>query len=348
MSDLLKVLEKVQKASQKLSLLEPEKINKILLELALEIEKQKDFILAENNKDLEMMDESDPRYDRLKLTESRLDGIIADLKNVAGLEYPVGRTIEEKTLPNGLKLSKVSVPMGVIGIIYESRPNVTFDVFSLCFKSGNACVLKGGKEANYSNMAIISIIHQVLEKNNVDNHIVYLMPNDREVMEAVLNADKYIDLIIPRGGQELINFVRKNSTVPVIETGAGIVHTYFDQSGNLEKGKKIIFNAKTRRPSVCNSLDTLIIHKERLADLPELVSLMNNNVEIFADEQAFQYLEGKYNENLLKPAKEEHFGTEFLSLEMSVKTVDNIEQAMEHIIKYSSKHSEAIIPKSKI
>jgi glutamate-5-semialdehyde dehydrogenase len=343
MQYLTEELAKVQKASHKLSLIEPEQINKILLTLAELISSEKNFLLEENQKDLERMDSNDPKYDRLKLTEARLEGIAADITNVVSLEYPVGKVLEEKTLPNGLQLSKVSVPLGVIGIIYEARPNVTFDVFSLCLKSGNACVLKGGKEADYSNKAIMALIHKALTEHNIDTNIVYLMPNDREALQIVLNADKYIDVIIPRGGQELINFVRKNSAIPVIETGAGIVHTYFDESGNLAIAKNIIFNAKTRRPSVCNSLDTLLINKNRLADLPDLVSLLDNKVEIFADKHSYEILKGKYNPDLLKPAQEEDFGKEFLSLKMSVKTVDDIEEAIEHITKYSSKHSEAII-----
>jgi glutamate-5-semialdehyde dehydrogenase len=343
MENLTGELAKVQKASHQLSLLEPEQINEILLTLAGLIQAEQHFLLAENQKDLDRMDSQDPRYDRLQLTESRLGAIAEDLRNVVKLEYPVGKILEEKTLPNGLHLTKVSVPLGVIGIIYEARPNVTFDVFSLCLKSGNACVLKGGKEAAFSNQAIMSVIHKALAEHNTDPHIVYLLPNDREALEIVLNADKYIDVIIPRGSQELINFVRKNSRIPVIETGAGIVHTYFDQSGNLDIAGEIIFNAKTRRPSVCNSLDTLIIHQERLADLPELVSRLDHKVEIFADQQAYRQLRGKYSPELLKPAEEADFGREFLSLKMSVKTVADLAEAIEHITRYSSKHSEAII-----
>lgn len=343
MENLEQIFENVKKASRKLALIDIEIINRVLFELSELILKSKDFILQENSKDLASMSPEDPRYDRLKLNDSRLEGIAGDIRNVAGLEYPVGKILETKILPNLLELTKISVPLGVIGIIYESRPNVTSDVFSLCFKSGNACILKGGKEASFSNRAIISLINKVLEENNLDKNIVFLMKNDREDLKFFLNADKYIDVIIPRGGQDLINYVRKNATIPVIETGAGIVHTYFDKSGNPEIGKNIIFNAKTRRPSVCNALDTFLIHIDRIGDLPELVSLMNNKVEIFADEVSFNVLKGKYSGALLKQAKEEDFGKEFLSLRMSVKTVNNIDEAIEHITKYSSKHSEAII-----
>lgn len=340
---ILEELEKVRKASYKLSLVSEEEINKVLNDLARIIKQEKDFILLENKKDLDLMDINNPMYDRLKLTSERLDLISSDIMNVSKLNYPVGITLEEHTLPNGLNLKKVSVPMGVIGIIYESRPNVTLDVFSLCLKSGSACVLKGGKEADFSNKAIIKLIEKVLEQNNFEKNIVYLMSNDRAATQILLKADKFVDVIIPRGSQNLINFVRENSKIPVIETGAGIVHTYFDESGDLEKAKKIIFNAKTRRPSVCNSLDTLIVHSSRLDDLYFLLKDMDEKVEIFADDMSYKFLSGKYSESLLHKAKEEDFGKEFLSLKMSVKIVDNIDQAIEHIMKYTSKHSEAII-----
>lgn len=340
---ILEELEKVRKASYKLSLVSEKEINNVLNDLSITIKQEKDFILLENKKDLDLMDINNPMYDRLKLTSERLDLISSDIINVSKLDFPVGITLEERTLPNGLNLKKVSVPMGVIGIIYESRPNVTLDVFSLCLKSGSACVLKGGKEADFSNKAIIKLIEKVLEQNNFDKNIVYLMSNDRIATQILLKSDKFVDVIIPRGSQNLINFVRENSKIPVIETGAGIVHTYFDESGDLEKAKKIIFNAKTRRPSVCNSLDTLIVHSSRLDDLYSLLKDMDGKVEIFADEIAYKYLVGKYSESLLHKAKEEDFGKEFLSLKMSVKIVDNIDQAIDHIMKYTSKHSEAII-----
>jgi glutamate-5-semialdehyde dehydrogenase len=340
---ILEELEKVRKASYKLSLVNEEEINKVLNDLAITIKQEKDFILLENKKDLDLMDINNPMYDRLKLTSERLDLISSDIINVSKLDFPIGITLEERTLSNGLNLKKVSVPMGVIGIIYESRPNVTLDVFSLCLKSGSACVLKGGKEADFSNKAIIKLIEKVLEQNKFDKNIVYLMSNDRTATQILLKADKFVDVIIPRGSQNLINFVRENSKIPVIETGAGIVHTYFDESGDLEKAKKIIFNAKTRRPSVCNSLDTLLVHCSRLDDLYSLLKDMDGKVEIFADELSYKSLVGKYSESLLHKAKEEDFGKEFLSLKMSVKIVDNIDQAIDHIMKYTSKHSEAII-----
>lgn len=342
--DYQRIFLGVREASRALALVDVERTNRVLIDLAGEAIKQVDFILEENQKDLERMDPADPKYDRLKLTVSRVEGIASEIKNVAGLESPLGTVLLEKTLPNGLQLSKVSVPLGVIGIIYEARPNVTFDVFSLCFKSGNACILKGGSDALYSNQATMKIIHEVLERNGINKNVVSLLPSGRDASEALLNAIGFVDIIIPRGSQSLIDFVRQNAKVPVIETGAGIVHTYFDESGSIEKGKSIIKNAKTRRVSVCNALDCLIINQERLKDLPELIGqLEESDVIIYADEPAFQVLEEKYPTYLLERANNEHFGTEFLSYKMSVKTVKDLNEALEHIAKYSSKHSEAII-----
>ena len=337
-------LKAVQKASRGIVALDTEAINGMLRELADRIPGAAGSILAANREDLERMDPADPRYDRLLLNEARLEAIASDIRNVASLPSPLDQVLEERTLPNGLGLKKVTVPLGVVGIIYESRPNVTFDVFSLCLKSGNATVLKGGSDAASSNVAIVELIRQVLADRGLDPDMLYLLPAEREAAHIMLNAVGFIDVIIPRGSQQLIDFARKHSTVPVIETGAGIVHTYFDRSGDLEKGKAIVFNAKTRRPSVCNALDTLIVHSDRLEDLPALVEPLNEKrVKLYADEQAFFTLSGRYPEELLDMASPEHFGTEFLSLKMSVRTVDSLEEALEHIAHHSSKHSEAVI-----
>ena len=294
------------------------------------------------------MDQSNPKYDRLKLTAERLKGIADDTRNVATLPSPLGRILKETTRPNGMKLTKISVPFGVIGIIYEARPNVSFDVFSLCLKSGNACILKGGSDADDSNRAIISIIHKVLKKFNVNPHIVELLPADREATAALLNAVGFVDLIIPRGSSNLINFVRENARIPVIETGAGICHTYFDEFGDTTKGADIIHNAKTRRVSVCNALDCTIIHEKRLTDLPALCDkLKESNVIVYADAQAYRALEGYYPAELLVPATTESFETEFLDYKMAVKTVKSFEDALGHIQENSSKHSECIITENK-
>ncbi len=341
-------LKAVLNASRKLNLVTDDTVKKVLFELAKEARKNTDFILVENQKDLDRMDSADPKFDRLKLTKERIDGIASDIENVASLKSPVGIIKSETTRPNGMKISKVTVPFGVIGIIYEARPNVTFDVFSLCLKSGNACVLKGGSDAIYSNQAIVSIIQNVLKSFNLDENTVALLPAGREETSEMLHAHGYIDLIIPRGSQNLINFVRENAKIPVIETGAGICHTYFDEFGDAEKGREIIYNAKTRRPSVCNALDCLIIHESRLKELPDFAKkLAKDEVVIYADEKSYELLNGNYPENLLFPATEESFGTEFLSLKMAVKTVASFDEAIDQINTYSSKHSEAIISENK-
>lgn len=309
-----------------------------LREITLE---KMDEILSANKLDLVKMDPTDPKYDRLLLTEERIRSICGEIAQVQELNSPLNRILDSKILENGLSLQKVSVPLGVIGIIYEARPNVTFDVFSLALKSGNGLILKGSSDAEHSNKAIISIIHQALETNNIPIEAYQLLPVEREATKALLEAVGFVDIIIPRGSQGLIDFVRQNSKVPVIETGAGIVHTYFDETADITKGIAIIHNAKTRRPSVCNSLDCLIIHQNRIEELPSLIDpLLESGVKIFADEKAFSMLEGKSE---VYKAKEEHFGTEFLSLQMSIKTVSSLEEALEHIATYSSKHSEAII-----
>lgn len=338
------VFEKAKKAGRDLGNLDPELINRVLEDLSAAAVEQTAFLLAENKKDLDRMDPEDPRYDRLKLTDKRIADIAGDIRGVAKLADPLRRILTEKDLPNGLHVSRVSVPLGVVGIVYEARPNVTFDVFSLCFKTGNVAVLKGGSDANYSNLAIISVIHKVLSAHNITSDIATLLPADREATEALLNAVGYVDVVIPRGSQNLINYVRAHARVPVIETGAGIVHTYFDETADLETGAAIILNAKTRRPSVCNSLDCLLIHRERTSSLPDLLkSLGEKGVALFADEPAFEKLKGHYPADLLKKAEPSHFGTEFLSLRMAIKTVDNLEEALDHISSYSSKHSEAIL-----
>ena len=340
-------LTKVREASRKLALLEEKKINQILLALAENAEANTAEILAENKKDLDRMPESDPKYDRLKLTEQRIKDIAADLRNVAALPSPLGIILENNDAKNGLHLQKITVPLGVVGIIYEARPNVTFDVFSLCLKSGNACLLKGGSDAEFSNKKIVAIIKETLRKYEVNEDIIALLPTDRQATAEMLNAVGYVDIIIPRGSQNLINYVRDNAKVPVIETGAGIVHTYFDEFGDIQKGAAIIHNAKTRRVSVCNALDCLVIHRKRLNDLPALTEkLAAHKVTIYADGESKKILEGKYPSELLKEAQDEHFGTEFLDYKMSIKTVENMEEALDHIARYSSKHSEAIVSES--
>ena len=340
--ELKKTFEAVKKASKSLATLSDKQRNEVLQAVANAIILNKERILKANALDLEKMDTSNPLYDRLQLTEKRLEDIAADMLNVAKLPSPIGHITKQKTLPNGLRLCRVSVPFGVIGMIYEARPNVTYDVFSLCFKSGNACVLKGGRDAVASNEEGVAVIHEVLKSFNIDPAVVTLLPATHEATGEMLNAVGYIDLCIPRGGRKLIDFVRDTARVPVIETGAGVVNTYFDLTGDIDKGKAIITNAKTRRVSVCNALDCLIIHSGRLSDLPELVQQMaDKHVIIYADAASYKALEGHYP--LLEHATDESFGTEFMDYKLAIKTVGSLEEALQHIDENGSGHSEAII-----
>ena len=341
---LKKTFERVKRASKTLALLTDEQRNDVLLAVADAIVGNQERILKANAEDLARMEQTNPLYDRLQLTASRLEAIAADMRNVATLPSPLGHVTKQKTLPNGLRLCRVSVPFGVIGMIYEARPNVTYDVFSLCFKSGNACVLKGGRDAVASNEVGVAIIHEVLVKFGVNPDVVTLLPATHEATGEMLGAVGYIDLCIPRGGRKLIDFVRDTARVPVIETGAGVVNTYFDKEGDLEMGKAIVNNAKTRRVSVCNALDCLIIHRSRLGDLPALVSpLADKQVVIYADSEAHDALNGQYPSALLQPATEDAFGTEFMDYKLAVKTVASLDEAIDHIDRNGSGHSEAII-----
>ena len=335
--ELKETFERVKKASKRLALLTDAQRNDILNAVADAIMTQQERILKANDQDLAKMDPSNPLYDRLQLTESRLEGIASDMRNVATLPTPLGHITKEKTLPNGLRLCRISVPFGVIGMIYEARPNVTFDVFSLCFKSGNACVLKGGKDADCSNREEVALIHEVLEQYGVSEDVVALLPATHEATGEMLNAVGYIDLCIPRGGRKLIDFVRDTARVPVIETGAGVVNTYFDKDGDLEMGKAII-----HRVSVCNALDCLLIHESRLGDLTALCEKMaEKHVIIYADKQAYGALDGHYP--YLEHATEESFGTEFMDYKLAIKTVSSLDEAVAHIDENGSGHSEAIV-----
>lgn len=346
--NLNETLEAVRLASRKLALLETKKINEILIAVAAAAVENTEKILSANALDLQKIEVSNSKYDRLKLTSERICDIASDIRNVASLPSPLGQVLYQDVRPNGLRLSKVSVPFGVIGVIYEARPNVSFDVFSLCMKSGSACVLKGGSDAYNSNFAIVEIIRAVLVKFGVDENIITLLPADRETTTELLHANGYVDLIIPRGSSNLINYVRTEATVPVIETGAGICHTYFDLAGDVNKGARIVNNAKTRRVSVCNALDCLLIHSDRLSDLPQICSeLSSSNVIIYADKSSYEALKGSYPADLLQPATKDSYGTEFLDYKMAIKTVGNIDEAINHIFKYSSKHSECIVTEDK-
>ena len=334
--------ERVKRASKSLALLTDEQRNEILNAVADAIINHKARILEANAQDLAKMSKDNPLYDRLQLTDSRLEGIASDMRNVATLPSPLGHITKQKTLPNGLRLCRISVPFGVIGMIYEARPNVTFDVFSLCFKSGNACILKGGKDADCSNREEVALIHEILEQFGVSKDVVALLPATHEATGEMLNAVGYVDLCIPRGGRKLIDFVRDTARIPVIETGAGVVNTYFDAEGDLEMGCAIINNAKTRRVSVCNALDCLLVHQDRLVDLADLVKpLADKHVIIYADKQAYQALDSNYP--FLESATDDSFGTEFMDYKLAIKTVASLDEALDHIDQNGSGHSEAIV-----
>lgn len=329
-------------AGRALAVLSADKIDAVLTDLADATEQAVDRLLQANAEDLRRMDESDPRYDRLRLTEDRLRDIASDLRKVASLPSPLGKALKHKVLPNGLELTRISVPFGVIGVIFEARPNVCFDCFALCLKAGSACVLKGGSDAEYSCKAIVELIHEVLSRHGLPAETVSLLTS-HEATDALLKAVGYVDLIIPRGSQRLINYVRDNARVPVIETGAGVVHTYVDRDADLQKAISIVVNAKTRRVSVCNALDCLLVHKERLTDLPAIcMPLWERGVVIEADEAAYEVLSA-HNSIQLCRATENSFGTEYLSLRMAVKTVADAHEAVEHISRYGSGHSESIV-----
>ena len=345
--DFNQLLQHAHEATRQMAALSDETISKILTDTAFALKQHIGEILIANREDLSRMDPTNPKYDRLTLTEERLNGMADDMAKVAQLPSPRNLLLSETTRPNGLTIRKVSVPFGVVGIIYEARPNVTTDVYSLCLRSGNVCVLKGGSDADSSIRAIVSVIHEVLQNSGVNPAVCTLLPQGRESTAAMLNANNLIDLIIPRGSSSLIQFVRQNAHVPVIETGAGICHTYFDREGDAEKGKEIVNNGKTRRVSVCNALDCLIIHKDRLSDLPLICSkLKESKVILYADEPAYVALRGAYPDEWLKQATSESFGTEFLDYKMSIRTVSSIDEALDHIARYGSKHSESIISES--
>ena len=341
---LSETFKRVKAASKSLVFLTDDHRNEVLQALADAIESHIDCLLAANTIDLSCMDKANPMYDRLQLTPQRLHDIANDIRHISQLPSPLGRTLKEKTLDNGLHLRRVSTPFGVIGMIYEARPNVTFDVFSLCFKSGNACILKGGKDADESNRAGVALIHDVLKAYNINPSVVELLPASHEATEELLTAVGFVDLCIPRGSKRLIDFVRNTAKVPVIETGAGVVHCYFDEAGDLTMGRDIITNAKCRRCSVCNALDTLLVHRNRLQDLPQLCSqLAEKGVKLHADSEAYHVLEGHYPSQLLALVTADIWHTEWLSMQMGIKTVGSIEEALDHISTYGSGHSESIV-----
>ena len=340
------MLDDARMASYALLDITEDQVNLVLKSLADALEENSSDIIDSNKDDLERMDPTDSRYDRLMLNEERIKGIANDTRNVAALPSPIGKTLSETVRPNGMTIRKVRVPFGVIGVIYEARPNVTIDVFSLCFKAGSAVILKGGKEAADTNAKEVEIIHQVLRDAGLPEALCTLLPNDHEATAEMLSAVGKVDLVIPRGSRRLIDFVRETARVPVIETGAGVCHTYVDKDADLEKAAAIIHNGKCRRVSVCNALDCLVLHHLHLADLPMLCEPLAANdpqVEILADDRAFVALEGKYPAEKLQHALPEHFGMETLSHRLVIRTVDSADEAIDFIQSHTSHHSESIV-----
>ena len=343
-TDYRSLFEAARKAGAALGNLPAERLSEAVRTAADSLRSHAQEILAANAGDLAAMDPASPLCDRLRLTPERLEAIAADMEAVAALPSPQGETIDAWTRPNGMTIRKVRVPFGVVGMICEARPNVTADIFSLCMKTGNACVLKGGSDARRSNEAIARALHEALQRAEIDRAAFTLLPSDHAAVGELLNAVGYVDVVIPRGGAGLIRFVREHARVPVIETGAGIVHTYFDAAGDVEKGRRVICNAKTRRVSVCNALDCLVIHRDRLGDLPALCApLAEHHVTLYADREALAALTDHYPAELLRPATDDDYGTEFLDYKMAIRSVSSLDEALDHIARYSSRHSEAII-----
>lgn len=342
--NLIDTFQRVREASRTIATLTDSERSRVLVTLSDLLMAGRDEVLAANARDLERMDPSSPLCDRLRLTPERLEAIASDLRHVAQLPCPVGEEIEHRTLPNGIDLRRIRVPFGVIGVIYEARPNVTFDVFALCLKSGNACVLKGGHDAEESNLAAMKLIHKALESNGLPLDSAVLLPSTHEATAALLGAVGYVDVCIPRGGRRLIDFVRDNAKVPVIETGAGVVHTYVDIDADIPMATAIVANGKTRRVSVCNALDTLIVSRDRLSDLPVICEpLALKRVELHADPESLEALEGKYPPELLKAATESDWDTEWMDYKMGIVTVADVDGAIAHIAAHGSGHSESIV-----
>jgi len=340
------ILKQTHKAAASIQRAGDEQIKNILFNLADELIASRIMLLEANAKDLAKQSPDNPRNDRLMLNEQRIKSIADSIRKVANLPDPTGKVIEKRTLPNGLYLQKIAVPLGVVGAIYESRPNVTFDIAALCLRSRNACVLKGSSEAENSNEAAVGIIRKVLKSNEIDSNVVTLLPAAREIVQELFTATKYIDVIIPRGSDSLIQYVRKNSLVPVIETGAGVCHVYVESNADMNKAVNIVVNAKVSRPSVCNAADAILIDRKVASNFlnklkPEFEKYA---VEVFADNESYDLLNGYSH---LQHATPEDFGKEFLSLKCAVKVVNGIDEALEHIDTYSTKHSEAIVSENK-
>lgn len=344
MESIQGLLENAQAATRSVKGLPDEQKQQLLQRLAAHVVANTAAIQAENIKDAEKMSLTDPKLDRLVLNQPRIKQLAESLREIALLPDPANQVLVDRILENGLHVQKLTVPLGVVGVIYESRPNVTLDVAALCIRSGNVCVLRGGSDAIFTNTILVRLIQEVLQEFGVDVNAVQLLPVDRALIADMLSAKKYIDIIIPRGSQQLIEYVRENSLVPVIETGAGVCHTYVEKTANLQKAAEIVVNAKVSRPSVCNSLDTILVDQEIAAELLRMIapSMEAYGVEIFADEASYKILQALDYPDLV-PATSVDFGREFLDFKCSVKVVTSAEEALKHIQEYSSKHSEAIV-----
>lgn len=340
------LIRKTYKAAVNLRKASDKQLKGVLQSLAAALEANSAALLRANKKDLALQDPGNPRNDRLLLNDQRIKNIAASIRKVRQLPDPTGKILEERTLPNGLALQKIAVPLGVVGVIYESRPNVTFDIASLCLRSRNACVLKGSSEADHTNRAAVALIKKVLKEHDIDPDCVTLLPPQREVVQELFTATRYVDVLIPRGSESLIQFVRKNSLVPVIETGAGVCHVYVEKEAAMQKALDIVVNAKVSRPSVCNAADTILVDEKVAANfLQQLQPLFAKyEVEVFAEPKAYKLLKGY---QYLRKATTEDFGREFLSLKCAVKVVKDIDAALEHIQEYSTRHSEAIVSENK-
>lgn len=344
MESIQSLLEQASEATIAVKLLSDDRKREVLIALATKIRENAATIIIENKLDLDRMPDTDPKKDRLLLNASRIEDLAKSVEEIATLPDPSNRLLSEKMLDNGLLVQKITVPLGVVGVIYESRPNVTIDVAALCIQSGNVCLLRGGSDAFYTNTYLVALIQEVLASFDLDVSIVQLLPTDRKFMPELLTATKYVDILIPRGSQQLIDYVREHASVPVIETGAGVCHTYVEASADIDRAVSIVVNAKVSRPSVCNSLDTVIIDRAVISSLLKLLApqLEAYKVEVFADTEAYSILK-ELNYPYLQQAEEEDFGREFLDFKCSVKTVGGFEEAVKHIRKFSSKHSEAIL-----
>lgn len=346
MNSIQPLIIKTWKAAINLRQATDKQLKTVLLQLADALEKNSEAVLQANQLDVAKQDPGNPRVDRLLLNKERIAGIANSIRKISRLHNPSGKTLEKRRLDNGLLLQKITVPLGIVGAIYESRPNVTFDIAALCLRSQNGCLLKGSSEAENTNLAAIKLIKKVLKANNIDPDCVTLLPVDREAVQELFTATKYVDVLIPRGSDSLIQFVRKNSLVPVIETGAGVCHVYVEKEAAIKKALNIVVNAKVSRPSVCNAVDTILVDEPVAASfLKQLQPLFNEHqVEVFADAKAYKLLKGYPH---LQKAAPEDFDREFLSLKCAVKVVKNIDEALEHISEHSTKHSEAIVSNNK-